>query len=293
MGIFTDIHSFLSRNKCWLINTIAPVYGTKRVFYYTMGKQLNLKDPKDINEKIQDIKLNDYRNNPVIGNCSDKYEARRYLTEKGYESLLPKLYGVYFKPSDIKWSELPDEFVVKCTHGSGYNIICPDKSTFNTENAERDLRKWLKEYYGKRLAEVQYKSIKRRIIVEEYLGSDIEVYKFFCFNGEPRTMYVSVRGENGENAKYLNYYNMDWELLDIRLEGHENSPYEIEKPADFEEMKNIAKSLSRDFKFVRVDLYNAKGKVYFSELTFTPTGGLMKLKPEEILAEWGRWLRIN
>ena len=282
MGIVTDIHSFLSRNKCWLFNTILPVYGTKRVFYYTMGKRLNLEKPKDINEKIQYLKLYDYRNNPVISNCSDKYEVRKYLTERGYEALLPELYGVYFKSSDIKWSELPDEFVVKCTHGSGYNIICPDKNTLDIDTAEKDLRKWLKEYYGKRMAEVQYKPIKRRIIIEEYLGSDIEAYKFFCFNGEPRIMYVSVRGENGENAKYLNYYNMDWELLDIQLE----------KPDNFEEMKNIAKGLSKDFKFVRVDLYDVNGKIYFSELTFTPTGGLMKLKPEEALTEWGGWLQI-
>lgn len=83
---------------------------------------------------------------------------------------------------------------------------------------------------------------------------------------------------------------MDWNWLPISLEGHEHDISRIEKPESFEKMKNIAKKLSTDFPFLRVDLYDVNGRVYFSELTFIPTGGNMKLTPKRVLTEWGNKL---
>ena len=288
----SKIYIYLRQQKSWMINTFAPVYGTKKIYYYTMNKELNLDNPKDINEKIQYLKLNDYRNNRLVTNCADKYAVREYLTGKGYERLLPELYGTYRRVNEIEWDKLPDQFVLKCTHGSGYNIICPNKEYLDIQQAKKNLSKWLRERYVRHFAEIQYKNITPRIIVEEYLGEGIKTFKFYCFNGVPRILYVSFMGENGEKDKYIDYYDMDWNRLAIRLGGHDNNSYGIPKPNEFDEMIDIARDLSKDFKFVRVDLYNINGRIYFSELTFTPTGGMMKLKPDEVLLEWGNWLTL-
>ena len=267
MRITTSLHKWLSCVKNETINIVAPVYGTKRVFFYTMGKRLDLDNPRDINEKIQYLKLNDYRNNPMITRCIDKYEVRGYLSELGYERLLPKLYGVFSNVRQIDWGVIPEQFVLKCTHGSGYNIICNDKEDLDKRNAVKQLNKWMHEYYGRRSAEVQYRHIKPRIIAEEFLGEKINTYKFYCFNGVPRVMYVSFMGEDGEKDKYIDFYDMDCNRLDLKLEGHDNSPYDFDMPDSFEEMKKISGDLSKDFKFVRVDLYEVSRRIYFGSIT--------------------------
>ncbi|MBQ9359839.1 MAG: hypothetical protein IJT96_02245 [Lachnospiraceae bacterium] len=274
------------------VNTISPLIGTILLFYRNFGRIPDLDNPKDINEKIQFLKLTEYCNNPTIFQCVDKYGCREYLTNKGYADLLPQNYGLYTDARQINWKDLPDKFIVKCTHGSGYNIICDDKNKLETDKTIQTLNRWLKEDYWREWGELQYKDVKHRIIVDEYLGIRINTYKFYCFNGEPKVMYLSSWGENGEYDKYYDYYDMDWKHLDVRLEGHQNSQHIAEKPDGFERMKAIARDLSGDFKFVRIDLYNINGKIYFSEFTFVPTGGFMKLTPEECLYEWGSWLEL-
>lgn len=152
------------------------------------------------------------------------------------------------------------------------------------------LDKWMKEDFWKVYCEPQYKDVPKHIIVEEYLGDNIQTYKFFCFNGKPKVLYVSANGENGEKDLYLDYYDLDWNWMPVSLDGHEHAKVKAEKPENFEEMVALAEELSSEFPFVRVDLYDVKGKIYFSEFTFVPTGGNMKLKPKEVLDEWGKWL---
>ena len=150
----------------------------------------------------------------------------------------------------------------------------------------------MREDFWKIYCEPQYKDIERRIIVEEYLGNDIQTYKFYCFNGKPMVLYISSNGENGEKDLYLDYYDMEWNWLPISLEGHEHAKAKTMKPKNFEKMIDVAENLSLDFPFVRVDLYNLDGRIYFSELTFIPTGGNMKLSPKSVLEEWGSWLQL-
>ena len=290
MNIERKIKNLIKR----IIVPISPTLDTKLSYRSAFKKKLDLKNPKTINEKILYLKLNDYYNNDLVTECEDKYAIRNYLKRKKMEYLLPVLYGVYDNPKDINWEKMPNSFVIKCNHGCGYNIIVKDKRKLDISMAQKKLEKWIKEDWWKR-GEIQYKYIKKKIIAEEYLG-DVKTYKFYCFNGNPKVMYVSSNEwKDGVcyKDKYLDYFDMNFNHLDYNLKGHENNPNNIERPINFEEMVRIAKKLSEDFPFVRVDLYDSNGKVYISELTFCPTNGFMRLEPENLEEEWGEWLRLK
>ena len=273
---------------------INPVLDTKLAYRSAFKSKINLKDPKNLNEKVLYLKLNDYYNNELVTKCSDKYCIREYLENKGMNDLVPKLYGVYSSVKDIEWDKLPNSFVVKCNHGCGYNIIVKDKNKENIENDKKLLQKWLKEDYWKK-GEIQYKYIKKKIIIEEYLG-DVKTYKFYCFNGEPKIMYISSnKWENGicEKDKYIDFFDMNFNHINCLLKGHPNNPDIVNKPNNFSEMVKISRRLSEDFPFVRVDLYDVNEKVYISELTFCPTNGFMQIEPENLINEWGIWLKLK
>lgn len=278
-----------------VLSTISPNLTTRLMFLYNFKKPLNLKNPKDINEKLQYLKLKTYYNNPVITRCVDKSQVRGYLNEKGMSDLLPELYaGPFEKAEDILtvWDKLPQKFVVKCNHGCGYNILVTQKDAEDKNRIVSQLNTWLKEDFWKVYCEPQYKFIPKRIIIEEYLADNIKTYKFYCFNGVPKISYVCSSGEKGEKGLYLDYYDMNWVHQDISLAGHLHSKTDIPKPLNYDGMVELAKKLSADFPFVRVDLYNVDGKIYFSELTFIPTGGNMKLEPKSAAEEWGSWLKL-
>lgn len=207
-------------------------------------------------------------------------------------SSFPQLYGVYDSPKAIEWKKLPSKFVIKCNHGCGYNIFVQNKKDLDTESTERLLQKWMKDDFWKEYCEVQYRFVEKKILIEEYLGDNVESYKFYCFNGQPKICYVSSMNETGIKDYYLDYFDMNWNKMPYQLHGHKNYPREIEKPNDFERMIEIAKEISGDFPFVRVDLYDIYGKKYMSELTFIPTGGFMRLESEGISEEWGKWLKL-
>lgn len=270
------------------LTRISPKLETAINYRYSCGEWLNWKEPQDINAKINWLKVNVYYNNPEITKCIDKYLVREWLKEKGKEELCPMLYGVYDKPEEINWDNLPCQVVIKCNHTCGANLIVKDKSKLDVDDAIKKLRQWQKEDYWKE-GEVQYKFIKKKIIAEEYLGDgvNLKTFKFFCFNGEPKVLYLSM-----EEDKYIDYYDMDFLKLPYSLPKHEHCPYNLKKPEKFNDMVHIARKLSAGFPFVRVDLYDSYGKIYLSELTFVPTGGYMKIEPQEVLREWGEWLEL-
>lgn len=274
-----------------LLSTFFPKYNTQRIYKRWFGRKIDWEHPEEINDKIQWLKFNTYYRNDVITQCVDKYRVREYLEAKGMGDLLPQLYGVYNRGQDIEWQNLPRQFVIKCNHGCGYNILCPDKEKLNQYDVSRQLNQWMKADYWKKYAEVQYKYVEKKIIVEEYLGDNLAAYKFFCFNGVPKFLYA-ISTNNVTKGYYVDYFDMNWNRLSYLLKGHEHYPGEIDKPLSFEKMKEAAGKLSREFPFVRVDLYEVQGEVYFSELTFVPTGGFMQLEPKEIAKQWGELLEL-
>lgn len=257
------------------------------IYNSMFDKPLDLKHPKTINEKMQYLKLNTYYDNPLVTKCADKYLVKEYLREIGMEEIVVPLYGVYDSPGEIEWDKLPEQFVVKCNHGCGYNMIVPDKTKLNIPEVKKTLCQWMGEEYWKFFAEPQYRFIEKKILIEKFLGDDIMTYKFYCFHGEPKVVYVS-----SEYDRYVDYFDMQWNRMDMYLSGHEHFPAEIKKPESLDRMRQLAQKLSAEFPFVCIDLYDIDGKIYLSEYTFIPTGGYMHLLPDKNELTWGEWLHI-
>lgn len=273
---------------------ICPVFYVKKQYKYITHHKLNLKNPVRYTEKLQYLRLFVYPKDPLVVKCASRDGVREYLKEKGYEDLLIPIYGVYEKFEDIDFDNLPNQFVLKCTHACAFNVIARDKSKFDIEGARKKFHKWLKTNYGNMTCEKHYSPIKPQIIVEKYLGEIDSLpteYKIHVFNGVPRSMYV-VTGR-GVDIRYNNYY-IDWKEFDgSQFNGWKKTDYPLEKPSNWDEMVEISKKLGEDFPFVRVDLYNINGKIYFSELTFTPAKGTLILDDDKCDFEMGEWLDIS
>ena len=267
----------------------------KMVYWIKTGRKLNLENPKLFSEKQNWLKLNNIH--PEYTNLVDKVKVREYIREIiGKEYLIPIL-GVWDKFEDIDFEKLPDKFVLKCNHDSGSVKIIKDKKNIN--------KKELKKFYDFRLKlnpfclgrEYPYKNIKPKIIAEKYMeqrfGTDIPDYKFYCFNGEPKLLLV-IREmfKNKKNKFYdmnFNYLN----IIDLLEPKNSFEKNEEVKPVQFEEMKRLAKVLSKNKKFVRVDFYLINEKIYFGELTFFDSGGFTILEPIEWEVKFGEMLNIK
>lgn len=246
-----------------------------------LGRKLNLENPERYTEKIQWYKIN-YRTD-LMTQCSDKYSVREYVKSKGLESTLNKLYAVYDSIDDVDLDMLPEKFVMKTTNGSGTNYFCTDKAKFDMEKVNKEIKSWLKRNIYAAGREWSYKNGKPRIIVEEYLEDNdnsfdgINDYKFLCFNGKPRYVVLDVDRHIGHKR---NIYDVDWNYIDVSTD-HENFGDVVKRPEGYEEMVKVARVLSEDFPFVRVDLYYVNKRVYFGELTFYPWTGYVQFDPDE------------
>ncbi len=271
---------------------ILPKSLAHKIMYYTIkGKRLDLKNPKDINEKIHYMMV--YRYGKKYGMLTDKCKVRNFVKDKGYEKLLPKLYGVYNNVNEIDIEKLPEKFVLKTNHGSGEVFICTNKKIFNFENCKKLLKKSLKKNYAYNYLEYHYKYIQPKIICEEFL-SDQENrqpydYKFFCFNGKADCILVC---SDREQKNYRDFFDLNWNYLNYAKEEKRN-PNKISKPKNLDKMIEYAEKLSNEFEFVRVDLYNINGKIYFGEMTFTPAAGYMDCCYDEVLQYLGSKMKIK
>lgn len=270
-------------------NRISDEEFVKNLYYEAFGKELNLDNPKTFNEKINWMKLK-YKNE-LATICADKYEVRGYLEKKGYKWLLNDLIGVYESVSDLDVDKLPDRFVLKATHGSGWNLIVKDKNSVNWFPWKLIMKSWLKQnfyYYGR---EWVYNNMKPRIICEKYLEDDngeLLDYKVYCFNGEPKFVQVDVDRFGHHTA---NYYDINWNDMPFQYDD-ENSGRIINKPKNLEEIIKISRDLSKDFPHVRVDFYEVNGRLYFGELTFFSASGTAKFNPEKYDEIIGSWLSL-
>lgn len=262
---------------------------TKFLFKKIQGYPLNLRDPKTLSEKIQWVKLNCNIEN--LGSFVDKYEVRKYVKEKVGPKYLIPLLGVYNKVDDIDFDILPNKFVIKATHSSGWNIIVSNKKELIILDTKILINKWLNSSFYKLTGERNYKDIKPRVVIEEMIvdpSGDLKDYKFFCFHGKVK--FIQLDGNRHENHK-RNLYSPSWDLLDVAYE-HGNISGNIGKPHLLKEMVDIAEKLSEDFEFVRVDLYYNSQEIYFGELTFTPGQGFEKFSDIKVDTEFGKYLDV-
>ena len=252
-------------------------------------KKLNLTNPQTFNEKLNWLKLNDRKNSYT--NMVDKYEVKKLVANKIGEQYLIKTLCVCDDANSIKLENLPNQFVLKCTHDSGSTIICRDKNKFDLNNAKKVLRKKLKRnmyFWGR---EWPYKNVKPRIIVEEYVKDGnkdhLPVYKFMCFNGSPKIIQT-IQNDKQSNET-VDYFDVEWNRLDIR-QNFPNSEKPLSRPRQLEQMLELAKKLSEGHSFIRVDLYVINETVYFSEYTFYSDCGLVPFYPEEWDYKLGKWI---
>jgi len=263
----------------------------KMIFRARMGYPLNLKNPRTFNEKLNWLKL--YGNPQQYANLVDKYEVRQYISETIGEEYLIPLIGVWDKFEDIDFSKLPEQFALKCTHDSGSVVICTNKNAFDFNSVKRKLKKCLKQRMDYKRIEPQYKNVRRRIICEQYMvdesGTELRDYKVYCFNGKPKFIQVIFGRFTGSKC---NLYDIEWSYIPVARAFPTDPGVVISKPSRLEKMLDLAKILSGDYPFVRVDFYSIGDRVYFGELTFTPASGFGKFDPEEFDLEAGSWLEL-
>lgn len=257
-----------------------------------MGEDLDLDNPKNYNEKLQWLKLND--RNPLYTKLVDKYEVKKYVGEKiGDEHVVP-LYGVYDTVDEINLEELPDQFVLKCTHDSGGFAICKNKATFDFENAKTLLAKRQKRNFYKFSREWPYKDVKPRIIAEKFMDSlgkpeSIE-YKLTCFNGKVKLITVCGGIAHAEFEKRTNdFYDREFNHLPFYV-FYKNPPKAIPLPDCIDDIIEYSEKLSEGIPEVRVDWYIHDGAIYFGEMTFFTWGGFCKFTPEEWNKTLGEWI---
>lgn len=277
-----------------LVKRLSPTLYVRLQYRYITHHKLNLTNPKRYTEKLQYLRLFVYPKNDLVSQCTGRLGLREYAKKCGFEENLVKIYGVFDKFEDIDFTSLPNQFAMKCTHASGYNYLCYDKNSIDIKQLKKQFNKWLKTDYGKKTIEPHYSKIKPQIIIEELLLEDNHLpveYKIHVFNGVAKSLYVVT--SRGIDIRYNNFY-IDWKPFDgSQFNGWKKADYELSKPHNFEEMVKISEILCKPFPFVRCDLYNIDGKIYISEMTFTPAKGTLILDDDKCDFEMGEWLDIS
>lgn len=246
----------------------------------------NLDTPKSFNEKLNHLKYNHRFENGEI--LADKILVRDFVKNRIGESFLVPLIGVYYKIEEIDFNKLPNSFALKTNHGSGWNIICTNKSSLKWSKSKKLIKNWLQKnaYYLSR--EWQYREIKPGIIIEELLGFNIKDYKFFCFDGEPK--FIQVDSDRFTKHQRT-LYDLNWEPTNYQIR-YDLIDKEVPKPIKFNEMLEVSKKLSRGLKFCRVDLFEHEGRIFFGEITLHPGGGMEPFINKDQDIDFGKFLNI-
>ncbi len=260
----------------YILCIISPKLAVKFLFFYYHRRFLNLKTPKTLDEKIQWMKIYYYKNNELVRRCANKLTARDYVKECGLERILIPLIAKFSTASEIKWSDMPDKFVLKWNFGNGGNVVCQDKDKLNIIQTIKDLNRFQKLKFHLIAAEPQY-NVEKVILCEKFIegenGGSPTDYKVYCFNGIAKYVLCCYgRGIQEHPSFYI--MNRDWKLERLNKQGLEApKDFTIPKPDGIDKIFEYAEILSKPFPFVRVDFYLQNGNVYFGELTFTPAGG--------------------
>ncbi len=254
-----------------------------QIYYFARFKKfINFKNPKTYNEKINWLKLNDRKK--IYTSLVDKYDVKEKVAKViGNEYIIPTL-GVWNSFDEIDFDKLPDKFVLKCTHDSEGVYIVKDKNKLNVKEARQKINEAMKYNFYYIGREWPYKNIKPRIIAEKYMedhvDGELRDYKFFCFDGKAKLMFIATDRNIGETK--FDYYDLDFNHLDI-VQHYTNSDKEIRKPKNFDKMIQLSEKITQYFKLkhARIDFYEVDGELYFGEITFYHFSGLQPFKPKE------------
>ena len=264
----------------------------KMIYWNKFHRNLNLSNPQSFNEKLNWLKL--YNRNPLYSTLVDKFAVKKYVANLIGEEYVIPCYGVWDSFDEIDFNNLPDEFILKCTHDSGGVCICRNKKTFDYSEAKDIISKQLEHNFFWCTREWAYKNVPPRVLAEEYMvdesGEELKDYKFFCFNGEPH--YIEVDFDRFTNH-HRNIYDLSWNLQECEIKFPSDRNKQIPCPKNLDEMINMARALSDGFPHVRIDLYNISGRAYFGEFTFYHGGGWEHFSPKEWDLKFGNCIKLS
>lgn len=287
-------HLWLLATRLHLTDCLSDEIFAKCFYFSRLGRLMRTNPPVDFNEKLQWLKIH-YRH-PLMPVCADKYAVREYVKGKIGEKYLNECISVYEDSRDIDFKKLPNRFVLKCTHGSSWNIVCEDKDKLNFQRTLRKLDRWMKIDFSRYGREWQYHEIKPHILCEKFLEDpttkELRDFKLFTFKGETKYIWVDFR-KDGHRLR--NIYKPDWTFQSEKGSRVSNgSGNEIPKPQCLDELLFLAKKLASDFPQCRVDFYVIGGaKIVFGELTFTSAGGCNEFYPQSFNDELGGYIDID
>ena len=285
--VYSDMHYVV-------MHVVPERWYLKRQFKKLVGYPLTLDNPQTFNEKLQWLKLHD--RNPLYTKMVDKYEAKKYVADIiGEEYIIPTL-GVWNNFDEIDFDQLPEQFVLKCTHDSGSIAICRDKKNFDKNEARKKIERGLRyNYYYAGGFEWPYKKVKPRIIAEKFMaeesGLDLPDYKLMCFGGKVKCSFTCT-GRNTDNGLHVTFYDRAWQKMPFgRHYPVEEIP--MPKPENYEKMVELAEILAATLKFARIDFYDINNRIYFGEITFFPGNGVEEFSPMKWDAKIGDWLKLQ
>lgn len=286
----------LKKNKTFMriYDKLLPYYcrfftksAVKMLYKQTFQKELDLKNPKDLNEKINWLKVYKYKKDPLVIQCADKYRVREYIEEIQCPEILNELYGVYYDYRKLNFDRLPQQFVLKLNRGAGMNYICENKENINISQLQKLMRMWFHSECGERYGELHYRKAKPCIICEKYLGDSAGNYpidyKVYTFGGKAHMVAVCVGRK--EKVKFL-YVDTEYKRINYGNVNYDDSLLP-KKPSCFEDMILYAERIAKPFLHVRVDFYVYQDKLILGEMTFTNNGGFDQGFNQKALDEMG------
>lgn len=289
-GILVAIYDHIIKTR--MLNWMNDKSFLNLTYWVHYGRFVNWEAPKGFNEKLQWLKVNN--RNPEYSKLVDKCDVKEYVAGIIGEDYIIPTIGVWDKVEDVPFEELPEQYVIKCTHDSGSVSICKDKKTFNVSEVKKKLAKGLNSnlyFWGR---EWPYKNVRPRIIVEKLLkdnnNDDLKDYKLMCFNGKVKCSFVCSDRFNGEGLK-VTFFDREWKKMPF-WRRYPSASYEIPAPKSYHKMIELAERLSEGIPFVRVDFYEVDSRPYFGEMTFFPGNGVEEFNPVEWDYKLGSWINL-
>lgn len=272
----------MKKIKQTLRNLLPERLFLKLIFKKYMGYYPNLKNPQTLSEKTQWLKLNDRSELQTI--CADKFLVRDFISETIGDDYLVPLYFQSYNIDDLTKEKIPNvPCVLKTNHDNGGVFFIYDKNDIEWDDIVNHLKGRLKKNYYYTLREWQYKNIKPCIIVEKLLqdefGNVPNDLKAYCFNG--KVEFIQVDKDRGKSNQTRDYYTKEWNRVEFEWGTVKKPDYIISRPQKLDDLITLSEIIAKNFKYVRVDWYEVKNKLYFGEITFHPGGGFEDMTPKE------------